>query len=338
MKYFITGATGFIGGRITQMLVEAGHEVVALVRTPSKAQHLADMGVTLAEGDITDKASMRDPMTGVDGVYHIAAWYKVGVKDDRAEKINVDGTRNVLDLMRELNIPKGVYTSTIGVFSDTKGVLAQEDYYFDPSKESFLSEYERTKWLAHYEVALPMMRDGLPLVIVQPGVVYGPGDTSTAGDTLRQYLQRQLPMMPQRTAFVWAHVDDVAHGHILAMEKGTTGESYIIGGEKATFIEAMHLAEQITGIPAPKFTAPPAMLKVTAGLMSVVNAVVPLSGQYHPENLRSIAGVTYIGDNNKAKRDLGYNPRPLREGLRETLHHEMQQLGMDVQTQKVTTA
>lgn len=328
MRIFVTGATGFIGGYLVEALLAQGHEVAALVRTPAKAQHLADKGVELHPGDITDKESMRAPMTGVDALFHVAAWYKVGEKSDKAYQINVDGTRNVLELMQELAIPKGVYTSTVGVFSDTNGVLATEDYRFDPSQEGFLNAYEETKWKAHYEIALPMMEAGLPLVIVMPGLVYGPGDTSAIGDALSQYLQKKLPMMPQKTAFCWAHVEDIVQGHILALEKGTPGETYIIAGEPYTFVDALHLAEEITGIPAPRMTAPPGVLKALSGVLGAVNAVIPLEGQYHPETLRTMAGVTYLGDNRKAREELGYEPRPLRAGLPGTLHHMMQEMDM----------
>ena len=111
MKYFITGATGFIGGRVAQQLIADGHEVIALVRSKAKADNLAKLGITLAEGDITDKESMRQPMTGVDGVFHIAAWYKIGERDKSfAEHINVGGTRNVLELMKELGVTNGFRT------------------------------------------------------------------------------------------------------------------------------------------------------------------------------------------------------------------------------------
>ncbi len=127
MRYFITGATGFIGGTIARQLIEAGHQVIALVRTPSKSTELAKLGAELHPGDITDKESMRAPMNGADGVFHIAAWYKIGLRDSSmAEHLNVDGTRNVLELMRDLNIPKGVYTSTLAVFGDTHGKMADE--------------------------------------------------------------------------------------------------------------------------------------------------------------------------------------------------------------------
>ncbi len=328
MKYFLTGATGFIGGRVARQLVAAGHAVVAIARDPAKATDLADLGVAVHRGDVTEKESMRAPMTGVDGVLHIAGWYKVGVKETRdGERINVGGTRNTLELMRELGIPRGVYTSTLAVFSDTHGRLVNESYRYNGPH---LSEYDRTKWVAHYEVADPMIAAGLPLVIVLPGVVYGPGDTSSVRTTFRQYLRRKLPAIPARTDFSWAHVDDIARGHILAMDAGTPGESYIIAGPEHTLADALKIAAGITGIPAPRFHIPPAAMKGIAALMGVVGRVLPVPPSYSAEYLRVGAGTTYIGDNTKARRALGYTPRPLEEGLREMLHHEMALLGMTI--------
>jgi nucleoside-diphosphate-sugar epimerase len=326
MKYFLTGATGFVGGYVAKQLIAAGHEVVAVVRNPDKAQELKNLGVKLFKGDVTDKESMRVPMQGVDGVFHIAGWYKIGVKDkSEGVKINVDGSRNVFELMKELKIPKGVYTSTLAVNSDTHGKLVDESYLFNGKH---MSEYDRTKWAAHYEVAMPMITTGLPLVIVMPGLIYGIGDTSSARTTFIQYLTRKLPIMPTKTAYSWAHVEDIAAAHIAAMEKGKPGQDYIIAGPTHTFVEAMQIAEKITGVPAPKMKAPPFMLKTMSGFMSVVGKIIPLPDQYSAEYLRVSAGVTYIGDNSKARRDLGYNPRSLEVGLRETLEYEMQLLGM----------
>jgi nucleoside-diphosphate-sugar epimerase len=326
MKYFVTGATGFVGSYVARQLVAAGHEVVAVVRTPAKAKELADLGIAIHQGDVTNKESMRQPMQGVDGVFHIAGWYKIGVKEKNdGVKINVQGTRNVLELMKELGIPKGVYTSTLAVFSDTHGKLVDESYSYSGPH---LSEYDRTKWAAHYEVADPMIAAGLPLVIVQPGLIYGPGDTSTVRTTLIQYLQRKLPLLPTQTAYCWAHVEDIARGHILAMEKGIVGQSYIIAGPRHTLVEGMQLAEKITGVPAPRLKVSPSIMKTMAATMSVVEKVVPVPADYSAEYLRISAGVTYIGNNAKAKRELGYQPRSLEEGLTETLHHEMKLLGM----------
>ncbi len=325
MKYFLTGATGFLGGHIARQLRAAGHEVIAIVRDPAKAQGLAAAGVRLAQGDVTVKDSMRAPMAGVDGVYHIAGWYKIGVKDSApGAAINIDGTRHVLELMRELGIPKGVYTSTLAVNSNTHGQLVDERYRFTGVH---LSEYDRTKAAAH-DVAEKFAREGLPLVIVQPGLIYGPGDAGPSGDALANYLRRRLPLMPLETAYCWAHVEDVARGHLLAMEKGRPGENYYVCGPAHSFVEAIRLAEQISGVPAPALTAPPGLLRAMSGLMSVVERVIPVPENYSSEYLRVSAGVTYIGDNAKARRELGWTPRPLKEGLTETLEYEMRRLGL----------
>jgi nucleoside-diphosphate-sugar epimerase len=219
----------------------------------------------------------------------------------------------------------GVLTSTIAINSNTHGQVVDETYHFDGVH---ISEYDRTKWEAHYHVAVPMIEQGLPLVIVMPGMVYGPGDTSSMRTTLIQFLQRKLPLMPQQTALAWAHVDDVVQGHILAMERGEPGETFIIAGPVHKFTEAMQIAERVTGVPAPKMEASPAVLKIMAGIMGVVGKIVPLPETMAGETLRVMAGTTYTGSNVKAKRELGYDPRPLEEGLRETLLHEMELLGM----------
>jgi nucleoside-diphosphate-sugar epimerase len=320
MNYFLTGATGFVGGRLARQLRKAGHAVKAVVRNPAKAGDLAALGVTLFPGDVTDKESLRAAMAGAEGVFHVAGWYKLGVKDKRdGERVNVQGTRNVLEVMRDLGVPKGVYTSTLAVFSDTGGKLVDEGYRFTGKH---LSEYDRSKAAAH-DIADEFIRQGLPLVIVQPGMIYGPGDTSSLRASLRQYLKRQLPMLPRGQTMCWAHVDDVARAHVLAMEKGKPGETYIIAGPPHSLIEFYEIAEEITGVPAPKMHAPPWMVKTTAALTGVLERVLPIPAQYTAEALREIAGNTYLGDNAKAKRELGYAPRPLREGLRETLEHEM---------------
>jgi len=321
MKFFLTGATGFLGGVLARQLRALGHDVNAVIRSPEKANELKTLGVTLFKGDVTEKESMQEAMQGTDGIFHVAGWYKIGAKDKRqGEKVNVQGTRNVLELMQELRIPKGVYTSTLAINSDTHGELKNESYRFTGRH---LSEYDRTKAVGH-EIAAEYIAMGLPLVIVMPGGIYGPGDTSSLRRTMIDYLRGQLTMLPSNAGITWAHVEDIAQGHILAMEKGVPGETYIIAGEPATYQQAFQLASHITGKPAPRIV-PYQILKLMSYLVKPFDAFMPEI--YTSEALRVVAGPTYWGDNSKAKRFLGYNPRPLTEGLESTLRHEMSLLG-----------
>jgi nucleoside-diphosphate-sugar epimerase len=322
LKYFLTGATGFLGNALARQLRAAGHEVHASVRNPQKASDLQSLGVELFAGDVTDKESMRLAMQGVDGVYHVAGWYKIGAHDKRdGEKVNVAGTRNVLELMKELGILKGVYTSTLAINSDTHGELKDESYRFTGRH---LTEYDRTKAAAHH-IAEGFIAQGLPLVIVMPGGIYGPGDTSALRRNFIDFLKGNLPAMPTKAGICWAHVDDIAHGHILAMEKGIPGESYIIAGEPCTYLDAFQLASHITGQSAPR-PVPHQLFKALSFVVKPFDSFLP--ELYTSEGMRVLGGVTYWGDNRKARRFLGYNPRPLREGLESTLRHEMSLLGL----------
>lgn len=321
-KYFLTGATGFVGGALAKQLRNAGHKVIAIVRNPDKGNDLKAIGVTVVKGDVTEKESMRDAMRGCDGVYHVAGWYKVGVKDKTpGYQINVLGTKNVLELMQELKIEKGVYTSTLAINSDTHGVQHDENFHFTGKH---ISEYDKTKAEAH-DIAEQFIKAGLPLVIVMPGLIYGPNGTSLSDDALRLYLQKKLPMIPAKSAYSWAHVDDIAHAHILAMQKAQPGSTYIICGPSHTFSEALDIAKNITGIRKP-LVVPPVMLKITAFFSSLVDGFINLPEMYNSEALRVQAGTTYLGDNTKAKKDLGYNPRPLEVGLKETLEYELSKM------------
>ncbi|MEZ5421414.1 MAG: NAD-dependent epimerase/dehydratase family protein, partial [Vicinamibacterales bacterium] len=288
-RYFVTGATGFVGAEVAKQLRTRGHQVVALVRSPEKASLLGKLGCDLHVGDITRPDTLRAGMGGADGVFHLAAWYRIGAPRARplATAVNVDGTRHVLDVMRELGIRKGVYTSTLTVCSDTHGAVVDESYRFTGRH---LSVYDETKWRAHYEVALPAIEQGLPLVIVQPGVVYGPGDASAIRDVFVDHLRRRLPFVPTGSAYCWGHVDDIAHAHIEAMERGRVGESYIIGGPAHTLRDAVRAAARASGRPAPLVGVPPAIMRGLARVMSGVEALVTLPPSVSGETLRVAAG------------------------------------------------
>jgi dihydroflavonol-4-reductase len=334
MGYFVTGATGLIGTHVVEQLVDEGYDVVALTRSRSNASHLPEEA-TVVEGDITNKASMREPMTGVDGVYHIAAWFYTtpGSREvEKAERINIEGTRNVLELMDDLDIPKGVYTSTTGVYPGTSGETLDES--IDPPRPTW-SKYARTKWEAHFEVARPLMEDGLPLVIVQPSGVYGPhGGTST--ELFRNYLTGDVPMIPRNWAMAYDHAEDIAQAHLKAMEEGTPGEEYIISSQARTMVELLECAEEITGIPAPR-PVPDAVFATLATVMRNVERVTTPPEGFESEALDLLAGRQWYVDNSKAKRELGVEFRSLEEGLRDYLPWELDQLGMETRIEQPPT-
>ncbi|WP_420629778.1 NAD-dependent epimerase/dehydratase family protein [Candidatus Leptofilum sp.] len=315
MKAFVTGGSGFIGQYLVKKLIARGDTVHALARSEESASFLRQLGATVFMGDITDAASLRPAMEGCDVVFHVAAWYKVGAPDwSQAEAINVGGTRRVLRLAYELGIPKIVYTSTVAVFGDTQGQLVDETYY---KEGPFLTEYDRTKWLAHYKVALPLIEKGAPIVIVMPGAVYGPGDSSFVAQMMRMFY-RGLPLLPGSDLTVtYAHVDDIAEGHLLAAEQGTLGESYILTGPAIPLNEMVDFWAHLIGRKPPSFRLAGRPLRKFAPVVGAVGSVLPLPELFSEEAVGSL-GATYMARSDKARTELGWKTRPLQTGLLET--------------------
>jgi nucleoside-diphosphate-sugar epimerase len=315
MKAFVTGGTGFIGRHVVRKLLERGYDVAALARSDSSAGILRAAGARVVRGDIGDKASMRAGMAGADVVFHVAGWYEVGDSDwMKAEQVNVGGTRNVLTLAVELEIPRILYVSTVAVFGDTKGQLLDEN---DEPTGQFRTEYERTKWLAHYKVAVPLIEEGAPIIIAMPGGAYGPGDHSFLGQTMEMFYRGSIVVPGPETTFTYAHVEDIAEGIILAAEKGELGESYILAGPAVPLGEMVDFWSYLTGKPAPPLRVPASVFHKIAPAMEVVGSVAPLPRLFTGEALGA-AGVTYMARADKARAALGWRPRPLQAGMLET--------------------
>jgi dihydroflavonol-4-reductase len=319
MKAFVTGGTGFIGKRVIEKLRHRGDDVVALARNPSKATELVDQGVEVVEGDLSSEEAMRRGMEGADAVFHIAAVYKVGIpKGERAamEDANVRGTERILDAAEAAGVKRIVYVSTGNVFGDTKGKVVDETYQRDLS-DGFLSFYDETKYRSH-ELVKERIAKGAPVVIVQPGVVYGPGDHSEVGNMIDQMRSGRLKMkMFPASRFNFVFVDDVADGIVLAHDKGQIGASYLLGGELASMDDLFEKTSALLGKKAPRMTLPPAMAKASAPLGRVIG---PLMG--FPPNMKELvktSDVTITFRDDKARRELGYNGRSFDEGLRETV-------------------
>lgn len=299
-----------MGGAVVSRLRHAGHDVAALVRDPARAGTLHDIGVELVVGDLDDDAALQTLCHGADGVFHVAGWYRLGNRD-RAEavRVNVDGTRNVLAAAADAGTPRIVYTSTLAINSDTGGELVDEGYRFTGRH---LSVYDETKAKAH-EVAARFAADGLPVITVMPGLVYGPGDTSQTGRLLRRVIEGHRPRVPDGGALCWGYVDDIAAGHLLAMERGTPRESYMLAGPAASLATGFGLAAEIAGSRGP-ITVPTWAVKAMARAAEVAGRIVPLPSGYAAETLRASLA-TYVGNPAEAQQELGWSSRSLREGL-----------------------
>lgn len=323
MKVFVTGGTGFIGGKVVRQLRERGDDVTCLVRDPAKGEKLKAQGCELVAGDLGDGAAIRRGMEGCDGVIHVAAMYEVGIpKSQHAAmyEANVEGTKLVLRSALEAKVPKIVYVSTVGAFGNTNKKVVDETYKH-PGRE-FTSYYEQTKWEAHRVAEEMIASEGLPCVIVQPGGVYGPGDTSQVADLLGEFLAGKLPLIPfPELGICMTHVDDIAAGILLALDKGKEGEDYVLSGPVTTMREAVGVVADISGRKAPKHALPTPVMKMLTPIGPLVGKMM---GQ--PPNLRELIssadGVTFWASHEKASRELGYEPRGMEQGLRETLEQD----------------
>jgi dihydroflavonol-4-reductase len=319
MRAFVTGGTGFIGGRLVRRLRERGDEVVALVRSPEKAGGLREAGCELIEGDLSDHDALRRGMEGCDSVFHAAAVYEIGIpksEHSAMHEANVRGTENVLDAAADAGAARIVYVSTVGVFGNTHGQIVDETY--ERPDGDFLSAYDETKYLSH-QIAKERIAQGAPIVIVQPGGVYGPGDHSELGNMMEQTRKGRLKLIPvPDLGFNLVHVDDVAEGILLAHDKGRVGESYVLGGQIATMRDLVQKTAEISGRKPPTRALPTAAIKAAVPIGPVVGKVMGFPPNFR-ETLSASDGVTYWAKDDKARSELGYAPRDLETGLRQTL-------------------
>lgn len=324
MRVFLTGGTGFIGQPLTQALLDRDWQVTALVRTPdgAPARRLVQLGATLHKGDITDRESMRAGMRGADLVVHNAAWYEVGLDEDarrRMYNVNVTGTHNVLSLAEATGVPRVVYVSTIAVLGDTGDTRRDETFERESSHASF---YEMTKTEAH-EIALDYLRGGLPLIIVCPGFVIGPNDHSPWGYFARLYVNHALPPIAWSKTSIHAHVyiDDIAEGIALAAEKGGVGESYLLAGDIATMSDIFSVWATTPGGMKAHLWLPSKALALPFAAAEPLQRALGLPAFISAESVRGSTR-DYNFSSDKAKRELGWNPRSYRETWLQTLAAE----------------
>ncbi len=338
-KILVTGATGFIGSYITQKLLDCGHFVTGLCRTPNPQLppgYTRDMkelwkhpNFTLKNGNILDIETIREAMRGCEAVIHTAAYAKNYSPDKSIfTKMNVDGMRNVFTVAKELKIEKIVWTSTIVTFGPTRrGEIGDEN--MPRITEKYFTEYEETKSIAEKE-ALRWAKEGLPLTIVNPTRVYGPGQLSEGNAMaalIRDIDAGRMPVLLNYGINVgnYGYVEDIAEGHILALERGKIGERYILGGENASLKDLFLLIENVANkkhfrIPIWKICP-----MVTSYALLYSAKIFGIYPRITPGWVRTFM-VDWTYSIEKARKELGYNSIPLEEGLRRTCDwlHELQ--------------
>jgi farnesol dehydrogenase len=330
-KVFVTGATGFIGTRLVGELVSRGMSVRALSRRANPPAPpglgwtglgpLGDPRVEIVRGDITAPDSLRRGMEGCSQVYHLAAYARNWARDPATFfAMNVMGTRNVFEVARACGVGRVVWTSSIVTFGPTRrGKVGDED--MPRISPRYFNEYERTKVIAEQE-ALRAAEEGFPVVIVNPTRVYGPGHL-TEGNALSllvdQYDRGKMPVLLNRGVNVgnYVFVEDVVQGHLLAMEKGRSGQRYILGGENATLKQFFRQVDQASGKRHFQFPVFRPGALVFAYLQKKRADWFGVYPQITPGWVRLFLADAAFSSA-QAERELGYRPTPLGEGIRRT--------------------
>ncbi|MGA7241116.1 MAG: hopanoid-associated sugar epimerase [Bryobacteraceae bacterium] len=301
----VTGASGFLGWHVANLLVERGDSVRALVRSGSRVPELAVDTVT---GDLRDSASIERAMSGCDGIFHVAADYRLWAKDSsELYRSNVDGTRNVLEAAKKAGIERVVYTSTVGCIGIPHDGLGDEDAKI--SLGDMTGGYKRSKFMAE-QVALDYARGGLPVVIVNPTAPVGDHDfkPTPTGKIVADFMAGAMPAYID-TGLNIVDARDCARGHLLAFDRGRAGERYILGAENLTLAEILFKLAEITGRKAPT-TQIPYAVAYTAGVFSTALAALTGRPPRVPIDAVRMARKKMWVSHEKARLELGFHPGP----------------------------
>jgi farnesol dehydrogenase len=315
MRIFITGATGFLGNELLKDLHARGHEIAALIRSPERATGFP-AGVRLVPGSIEDAASYRNALAGQDALVHVAAVVKMWARDrSEFDRVNVQGTEDILRAAADAGVGRLVYASSFMALGPSNGEPLAED---DARRtETWHNDYERTKHLADVR-ARSLIEEGLPLRVIYPGVIYGPGNLTHGNIIARNlvpFLNGRMPFGASIKTWSYAYVQDVVSGFVRIVEGDPPSRRYILGGDNRSgeeFYRALHAA---SGIRPPRFNVPPALATV-AGLSEY--ALAELTGREPKLLTHEVARIyrrSWSYDSSRAIRELGYSITPLEEGL-----------------------
>jgi dihydroflavonol-4-reductase len=314
MTTLVTGGAGFIGSKLVEALLARGEEVRVFDTRASAASNLADAGAVLIGGDILDREELRAALDGCEWLFHVAALFHMWQPDYRRYyRVNVDGTRNVLEGALEAGVQRVVHTSSAATIGEAQGELGDERTVH---RGYFLSEYERSKYLGE-QVAWDVYKRGLPLVMVNPTSVYGPGQTSHLTQALARFLNGRLPaIIDVRLNFVY--VEDVIEGHLAALEKGQIGERYILGGDNGWLSEFLGLGARIAGVRRTPRRFPAWLVTAVARILAAASFVTKRRPWVSVDEART-ASHSFIFDTSRAREELGLEWTPLPVGLERTV-------------------
>lgn len=316
MKVLITGANGFTGSHLVKALEQRGDTVVGFVRKSSNLQRLEGCNLQLVYGEITDTDALKTAMTGVDWVFHTAAYVELGLVDEaEMERVNVAGTRAVMEVAQDANVSKVVYCSTIGVFGDTQGRVVDET--FQREQTDFSSAYDRTKYEAQ-QIVDRFAAQGLPVVSILPSGIFG-ADDPHFGPVMQQFLKGGLKLWAggERITGI-VHVDDLVAAMILAASKSKPGEHFIISAGDLTTHEMFGILSQETGVPVPR-EAPKPLVRLAGNILDPIGRLFKWQPPLSRERVHYVYDRCVRVDATKACKELGWQPRSVPQTLREII-------------------
>jgi dihydroflavonol-4-reductase len=322
LKAFVTGATGFLGSHVAHVLAEQGADLRLLVRPTSDPRNIADLNAERVTGDLRDAASIESALGGCDVVFHVAADYRLWVRDpDEMYRSNVEGTRSLLEAARKQGVRRIVYTSSVATMGFTSGL--NHDKVADESSpvaiEDMIGHYKRSKFMAE-QVAVEAAKSGIDVVIVNPTTPIGERDIkpTPTGRIVVDFLKRKFPAYVE-TGLNLVDATECARGHVQALEKGRRGERYILGGENLTLKQILDRLAAITGLKSPTVKLP----YVFALATGVVDEII--TGRLLGREPRATIDAVRMGrkmmfvSSAKAERELGWRTVPVDGALRRSV-------------------
>ena len=321
MRTFITGATGFIGGYLVKRMLQSKHELCCLVRKINETSYqLKQQGVTICLGDITDKPSILRGMKDCDCVIHLAGLYSYWEpKKDAFAKVNIEGTRNVMECVLETGASKVVHVSSVVIFGKPTDSPFTEESLPGPTR---FSEYSNTKYEAERIVWDLYNKKKLPVVVVYPSAVLGAGDPQATGKYIMNLIRRRMPATVfDDRVLTFVHVNDVAEVIVRAAEKeNNIGERYIAGNQRLSFREINQMVSGISGVPLPKLHLPDALAMVNAAILTGLAGVIKKPPPWGMSTDQiSVMREGFRADGSKAERELCISYTPIRMALEEAI-------------------